>query len=210
MRRRLPRRASRTIECWRPVPPERFVVRNTVVMILLAIFAAATWVATWEPQGETLAAGQIEDTEPLGYYMRGASFSVTDDQGRFTYRVFADRLDELPDDQRLQLTGVTVEYRPSDEAAWSLSAATASYARDGSQLVLNGGVEVRSVPAEGSVPWTVHSEALHFWPETSKVESQAAVEIHAGDWRLVAMGLRMDLKEKTLELESQVHGTLLP
>jgi LPS export ABC transporter protein LptC len=185
-------------------------VRNTVVMILLAIVAAATWFATWQREETAPAAVRAEDAAPLGYYMLGARFSVTDEQGRLAYRVFADRLDELHDDQRLQLTGVEVDYRPADDTAWSISAATASYARDGSQLDLTGGVEVQSEPDENSGPWTVRSDALHFWPETSKAESRAPVEIRIGDWKFDAVGLRMDLKGKTLELESQVHGTLLP
>jgi LPS export ABC transporter protein LptC len=186
-------------------------VRNTVVMILLAILAAATWLASWQRQDVAPAADRVDVAQPLGYYLRGARFSGTDEQGRVTYRVFADRLDELPDDQRLQLTGVDVEYRPTDDdTAWSMSAATASYARDGSLLDFNGGVEVRSALAEGSGRWTVRSEALRFWPETSKVESRAPVEIEVGDWKLVGVGLSMDLKGETLELESQVHGTLLP
>ena len=179
-------------------------------MILLAILAAALWLAAWQRQEAAPVAARAEDTAPLGYYMLGARFSVTDEQGRFTYRVFADRLDELPGDQRLQLTGVEVDYRPADDTAWSMSAATASYARDGSQLDLNGGVEVQSAPNENSGRWTVRSDALHFWPETSRAESRALVEIQIGDWQFDAVGLRMDLKGETLELESQVHGTLLP
>ena len=185
-------------------------MRNTVVMILLAILAAATWLASWQRQDITRAADRVDGAAPLGYYLRGARVSVTGEQGRVTYRVFADRLDELPDEQRLQLTGVDVEYRPTDDTAWSISAATASYARDGSQLDLSGGVEVRSAPAEGSGRWTVRSETLRFWPETSKAESSAPVEIEVGDWKLVGVGLTLDLKGETLELESQVHGSLLP
>lgn len=184
-------------------------MRNTVVMIVLAILAAATWVATWQRQAVAPAVERIEDAEPLGYYIRGARFSGTDEHGRVTYRVVAERLDELPGDQRLQLTGVEVDYRPTDDAAWSMSAATASAAKDGSQLDLLGSVEVRSAPADGSGPWTIRSDALHFWPETSKAESRDPVEVHIGDWKFDAMSLRMDLKGQTLELES-VRGTLLP
>jgi LPS export ABC transporter protein LptC len=192
------------------VPPSGFVVRNTVVMILLAILAAATWLVSWQRQERTPAAAGVDNGEPLGYYLRGARVSVTGEQGLVTYRVFADRLDELPGDQRLQLTGVEVEYRPTDDTAWSISAATARYARDGSQLDLNGGVEVRSLPGEGSDTWRINSDALRFWPEAAKAESRAPVEIEVGSWKLSAVGLRMDLKGETLELESQVHGTLVP
>jgi lipopolysaccharide export system protein LptC len=50
---------------------------------------------------------------------------------------------------------------------------------------------------------------LVFSPDTSKAESDEAVQIHVGDWQLDAIGLRADLKEHTLALESVEHGTLL-
>jgi lipopolysaccharide export system protein LptC len=210
MRRDLPRRASRTIEVGGKCRPSGFIVRNTVVMILLAICAAAIWFAAWQRQEAPPAMERPENTEPLGYYILGARFSGTDEQGRVTYRVSADRLDELPGDQRLQLTGVKVDYQPTDEAAWAISADTATAARDLSQLDLLGSVEVRGAAANGSGPWTIRSDALYFWPQASKVESRTLVEAYVGDWKFDAVGLLMDLKGETLELESEVHGILLP
>ena len=178
-------------------------------MLVLAILAAATWFATWQRQDDTPVAEPAADAEPLGFYALGARLSGTDEEGRVTYRVFADRLDEVPGQQGLQLTGVTVDYRPVDETAWSLSAARAQYARDGSQFDLRGNVEVRNVPTVGEDPLTITTESLLFSPDTSSAESDEAVEIRVGDWQLQAVGLRTHLKEDTLELESQVHGTLV-
>jgi hypothetical protein len=121
----------------------------------------------------------------------------------------AERLDELPDEQRLQLTGVNVEYQPADETAWSISAARGSSPRDGSLLDLVGNVQMRSVPADGSKPRTISTESLRFWPDTSKVETEAPVSFRVGDWQVDGVGLRADLKEDTLELESS-HGIFAP
>jgi LPS export ABC transporter protein LptC len=185
-------------------------VRNTVVMLVLALLAAGTWLATWQRQDTSPPAERVDDAEPLGYYIRGARILGTDEQGRVTYRIFAERLDETPDEQRLQLTGVNVDYRPADETAWSISAASASSPRDGSQLDLAGNVEVRSSPTDGSEPLTIAAANLRFSPDTSSAESDDAVEIRVGDWQLQAVGLRTHLKGDTLELESDVHGTLAP
>jgi LPS export ABC transporter protein LptC len=117
-------------------------------------------------------------------------------------------LDELPGEDRLDLTGVNVDYRPVDEAAWAFTAMTAKYARDGSRLDLKGSVEARSSPTDGARPLELATETLHFSPDTSIVESDDAVQIRVGDWQLDAIGLRADLKERTLELESVEHGIL--
>jgi LPS export ABC transporter protein LptC len=184
-------------------------VRNTVVMLVLAILAAATWVATWDRQDSGPPAAPTT-ARPLGYYAHGARILVTDAQGRVTARVRADRLDELPDEQLLRLEGISVEYEPADETAWSISAASASAPKDGSLLDLSGDVQVRSMPTDGATQQTITTQALRFWPNTSNVESEAPVEIHIGDWRFHTVGLRMDLKGDTLRLESQVHGTFAP
>jgi lipopolysaccharide export system protein LptC len=193
------------------MPPERrSEVRNTLVMLALAILAAGTWIATWQRQGASPPAEQVDDAEPLGYYIRGARIVGTDEQGRVAYRVSAERLDESPDEEQLQLTGVNVDYRPAEETAWSISAARAISPRDGSLLDLDGNVEIRSSPTDGSKPLTIFAGNLRFWPDTSSAESDDAVEIRFGDWHLQAIGLRTHLKGDTLELESEVHGTFAP
>jgi len=185
-------------------------VRNTVVMIVLAILAAATWLVTLQRQDAEPLVESGGEREPLGYYARGARVSGTDDEGRLTYRILAERLDELPGEELLQLTGVTIDYWPgNDGAPWALSAASAMFARDGSELELNGRVEVSSTPSDGSKPVRIETEKLRFLPDTSRVESDAAVKIRVGDWQLGGVGLHTYLKEHTLKLESDVHGTLV-
>jgi len=185
-------------------------VRNTVVMLVLAIFAAATWVATWPPQEQRLPTGRRGEAGPLGYYVRGARLLGTDDEGRVTYRVRAERLDELPAEDQLRLEGVNLEYEPVADTAWAISAAKANALKDGSLLELSGDVEIRNVPAQGSIQQTILTQALRFWPDTSRVESDQPVELRVGDWRLRAVGLSSDLKGHTLRLESQIHGTFSP
>jgi LPS export ABC transporter protein LptC len=182
-------------------------VRNTIVMIVLAILATATTVATWPARDAREPAERSASSGPLGYYLRGARLFGTDDQGRVTYRIRADRLDELPDEARLRLEGVAVEYQPPDETAWAISAASGSVPKDGSLLDLSGNVEIRSAPSDGSNPITINTERLRFSPETSSAESDERVQVRVGDWHFDAVGLRTHLKGDALELESQVHGT---
>lgn len=178
-------------------------------MLVLAILAAATWIATWSPQDRSLPPERSADGGPLGYHVRGARLLATDAQGRVTVTIRAERLAEIPNEARLRLEGVSVAYQPPDETAWAITAAGGSTPRDGSLLELSGGVEIRSVPTDGSAPQTILAPTLRFWPETSSVESNAAVQFRVGDWQLRGTGLRTDLKGQTLKLESEVHGTFV-
>lgn len=179
-------------------------------MVVLAIVAAVTWVASWQREEPATPAPAAADPRPLGYYLHGARLLGTDEQGRVAYRVLAQRIDELPDEGRLRFEGVSVEYQPVDETAWAISAANASGPKDGSQLDLAGNVELRSSPTDGTEPEVITTERLRFSPDTSRVESDEPVEIRIGDWQLAGVGLSTHLKDDTLTLESQVHGTFAP
>lgn len=181
-------------------------MRNTVVMVVLAVLAAATGLVSWQRQATPTPPAVVADARPLGYYVRDARLVGTDEQGRVTYRILAEKLDELPDQQRLRLEGVSVEYRPMETAAWDISAKVANAPKDHSELELEGDVELRSAPADGSAPVVISTQQLKFWLDTSRAETDEAVDVHVGDWRLAAVGLRTHLKDHTLELESQVHG----
>lgn len=182
-------------------------MRNALVMLVLAILAAASWVATWPPQEQSPPTDSNANLGPLGYHARGTRMLVTDEEGRVTVTIRADRLDEVPDEQRVRLEGVAVDYQPADETPWTISAASGSAPKDGSRLDLVGDVEVRSTPTDGSQPLTIATQSLRFQPETSSAESEDHVKIRIGDWHFDAVGLNTHLKGDTLELESQVHGT---
>jgi lipopolysaccharide export system protein LptC len=184
-------------------------LRNTWVLVLLAALAGATWLASLAPAPVApLVDGG--DERPLGYYLRGARLVGTDESGRVAYRIHAERLDERPEQELLELTGVAVEYQPADDTPWRISAAAATAPKDGSQLDLKGSVELESAPTDGSRPVRIATEELRFFPGSSSVESDETVTIHVGDWRLSAKGLRTHLKGDSLELESEVHGRFGP
>ena len=178
-------------------------------MVVLAAFAVATWLygRIPAPAPRTLPA---EGAQPLGYYLRAARILGTDEQGRIAYRILADNLEELPEQQRLKLDGVRIEYRSADSDPWLISAATGSAPKDSSELELRGEVTLRSEPRNGRQPTLIATEALRFFPNTSSAESDMPVRFSVGDWHLEAIGLKTLLKGDVVQLESKVHGTLAP
>jgi lipopolysaccharide export system protein LptC len=181
-----------------------------LITLVLALLAAVTWFASWQPTGPAPAVPTDAESRPLGYYLRDARLVGTDEQGRVSYRLSAERLDEVPNEERLRLEGVSLEYTPADETAWQISAGLGTAPKDRSQLTFAGEVELRSSPTDGSAPVIITTAKLEFWPDTSSAESDEPVTIRVGDWHLAAVGLRTYLKGDTLQLESEVHGTLAP
>lgn len=180
-------------------------MRNILLLVLLAALAGGTWLASRAPVSESVVV-EGGSERPLGYYLRGARLVGTDENGHVAYRIHAEQLDERPEQELLELTGVAVEYQPADDTPWRISAAAATALKDGTQLDLKGNVELVSAPVDGGRPVHIATEELRFFPDTSSVESDQTVTIRVGDWRLSAKGLRTHLKGDSLELESEVHG----
>jgi LPS export ABC transporter protein LptC len=174
-------------------------------MVVLAALAVATWLYGRIPvtAPRTLPA---EGAEPLGYYLRAARMLGTDEQGRVAYRILADNLEELPQQQRLKLDGVRIEYLPADADTWLISANAGTAPKDGSELELKGDVRLRSEPRDGGKAIVIAAETLRFFPNTSSAESDTPVSISVGDWHVEAGRFRTLLKGDVLELESKVHG----
>jgi LPS export ABC transporter protein LptC len=150
------------------------------------------------------------DTRPLGYYLRGARLLGTDATGHVTYVVLADRVEELPDQEQLELAGVRVEYSPENEIPWLVSATRASAPRSGEYLDLTGDVELRSQPTNGRDATIVQTASLRFEPNEFTAQSDSAVVVQIGAHRLEAVGLRAQLKDDSLQLESKIHGQFAP
>ncbi len=97
-------------------------MRNTSLMLLLAIRGGRELDLRRARPGRSPAALERRRRAPLGYYLRGARLLGTDEQGHVAYRILAERLEELPGEERLLLEGVSVEYQPANEVPWVISA----------------------------------------------------------------------------------------
>jgi lipopolysaccharide export system protein LptC len=179
-------------------------------MAVLAAVAFTTWLYGRPPAAGGPGPSAGTPGSPLGYYVLGARLLGTDAEGRVTYRLSADRLEEIPANDSLALAGVRVEYAPPDAAPWLIRATSAISPKDGSSLELKGGVELRSGPSSETAPTVILTDSLRFSPDTSSAESDDDVSISVGDWHLDATGFRTHLKADTLRLESNVHGKLGP
>lgn len=184
-------------------------LRNVLAATVLAGAAAMTWYWSRQPPPAAVARpdGEIEQ---LGYWLRGARLFGADEAGQIIYTVTAERVEELPGEQRLELTGVTIEYRPETDISWLVSAARATGPKSGSYLELSGGVELANDRGDGSPRTVIKAPTLALSHDAYRVESPGPVEVMIGDDVLSAVGLVADLKTDDLRLESNGHGRFVP
>lgn len=183
-------------------------LRNGVAFILLAAAAVGTWYWSRVPEPRDVA-GFEAGAHPAGYYLRDAVLLGTDNEGRVLYRIDAELAEELPQGEGLMLNGVEVKYQPSEEVPWRVRAARAKASSGQSYLQLEGDVELERQTAEGERT-LVQTESLRLEPEQYVATASGQVRFSVNGSTLEAVGLKAFLKDDRLELESEVHGRLLP
>ena len=147
---------------------------------------------------------------PLGYYLSEARIMGTGENGQPLYRIQAGSAEEHPDEGRLVLNDVTVEYQPEHNVPWVLKATRGEIPADESYLDLIGSVELTTSSEEGLDPTIVRTTQLRLEPLNFAASTNASISIFIGTQRLDAVGMRVDLKTDNLALESNVHGQFLP
>ncbi len=184
-------------------------LRNVFVFVVLTAAAASSWY--WSRTGTAdNQPGERRESFPLGYYLTDAEISGTDEDGRLLYRIWAGRAEERPDENRLFMSDVRVEYRPVEGVPWILTADAGEAPTDESYIDLRGAVELANVPLDAGDATVIQTQALRFEPETFVASSDETVSLFLGAHRLDAVGIKVYLRDDRLELESSVHGEFSP
>jgi LPS export ABC transporter protein LptC len=147
---------------------------------------------------------------PLGYYLSEARIMGTGENGQPLYRIQAVSAEDHPEEGRLMLNNVTIEYQPEHNVPWILKASRGEIPTDESYLDLTGDVELATSPEGGLRPTIIHTTQLRLEPLNFTASTNASISIFIGTQRLDAVGMRADLKTDNLALESNVHGQFLP
>ncbi len=150
-----------------------------------------------------------EPAQP-GYYMKGARITETGEDGMPRYRVEAERIQQDPADNSIQLEELTLTYRAPETRDWTVTAARGFVPPDSRILNLAGNVRIVGQPAPDTPPAVVRTERLTLDTESNVASTRDRVDIEWGNRRLSTMGLVADLKAERLQLESAVHGRFVP
>jgi LPS export ABC transporter protein LptC len=184
-------------------------LKNVLGATLLVSIALLSWL--WNRQtvkDEPRVAAPISG--PLGYYLNEARIMGTGEDGQPLYRIQASSAEEHPDEGRLVLNNVTVEFQPEHDVPWVLKAIRGEIHTNESYLDLTGNVELATSPEGGLAPTIIRTTQLRLELLNFVASTNASISIFIGTQRLNAVGMRADLKTDNLALESNVHGQFLP
>ena len=183
-------------------------LRNATLLVLLSAAAVATWLIGRAPTPESTRT-PIPGSQPLGYYLRNATWFDTNADGQVRYRVVAAQIKQSSRDQALQFERLRVDYAPETGVRWSMTAERGSTPGDRSYLELERGVRLTNVPDDGD-PVTIETEMMRLNPDTFVASSDHRVAMRWGNAGLESTGFKADLKQDLLEFESDVSVRFPP
>lgn len=179
--------------------------RNTFGIVLLTATAAASWLLVESSEQDASAPTSSSDIDP-GYYLNEATIFGTDQEGRTLYELRAARIRHVPEDDRIELDRLHLDYDVASQAPWRLDAQSGVIPSGGASIALAGQVRLVNTPLDGAQSTVIRTESL----DVAFVEHVAStldpVQIDRGGHVITATGLRADLKAERLRLQSEVRG----
>jgi LPS export ABC transporter protein LptC len=177
--------------------------RNLLLTIMLAGGALATWVLA-RVSGEPEAPIADPGPAPQGNYLLDAVMHRTDDNGRLSHRILADRVEQETEDAEFVLEGMRVEYSPDSNVHWNVSAARGFADADRDALRLTEGVRLVYTTDAGRDETIFETNELHLDAEGRYATTNQLVTMQRGSSVMTATGLELDLNIDEWKLDSNV------
>ena len=181
-------------------------------ILAVAALAVSTWILTSPGNGPRVS---DDRSELPGYFLKNAVMTDYDDNGVPGVRIRAERIDQVANSTDIAMSNVTVNYTPETGEAWVMVGDTA-HVDPGTKIVhVQGNVKLQGDPTaivKGKAVSTpvIRTDALSYSVNDSVVTAPGDVRMDFGKHALMGHGLKGNLKEQTLRLESKVNGRFYP
>ncbi len=179
------------------------------LLIAGVLFAAvvASWLLLDRPEPVPETAPAVSES---GYYLRDAVIEGMGTDGRRLYTLRAGRIVQAPADSSVTMEDVEMRYLSPGQDPWRLTATQGAIPAEGETIELRGDVTIEEVLFAGPEPTVIRAPELDVDLRAHLATTDTAVLIERGNNRITAVGLRADLKDRKLTLQSDVHGRFLP
>lgn len=151
--------------------------------------------------------GAIAPSEAVSrpaYYLKDAVITETRPDGSPKIRLVANRIEQVPEDDSIELYTVRVDYLTDPDKRWLLSADEGLVPPDSRTIEFSGNVELR--PSDGPPGSYLRVDALNIDTDRNiAYTTTSPVSIRFGNHALRVKRLEADLTNEKLKMES-VHG----
>jgi LPS export ABC transporter protein LptC len=172
----------------------------TLSLAVIGILALAYW---WRRDNAQLTSNVV--STPRGYYLTDALIRQTGTNGNPRYSLHAASIEQDPADDSIDARQVTLNYQIAPDTQWLLTADSGHVPAASRSITFNGNVLIK--PANGqTAPVTMRTGTLTVDMLNDLASAPGKVTIEMNQRRLTGVGLRADLQQQQVRIESQVHG----
>ena len=145
----------------------------------------------------------------VGYYVRDARLLGTGPDGHLLYQVSASTAEQVLKDGAITMEDVALDYSPTGEAPWEMTAERGQIPPDRNIIILSG--DVVATTRSEDVPLTrIRTDYLEIDPEADMATTDHTVAVERDRGTLRAGGLRVYLKQDRMQLVGEVRGSFAP
>lgn len=190
--------------------------RWLLAVVVIGLVIAAAYVAGSRTQSGSAAARPNEaDAATYAYEAHDVVLRQMDSSGALQYEIQAGSVTQLPRDGAIEARDLTMHYDPPGREVdpgrrWTLTASGAQLPEASDVVKLAGQVLVQGRVPQSPAPIRFQSEQLDYNLRTQELASSAAFEFHWGGSQFSGRGLRANIKQGTVSVESTTNGNIVP
>jgi LPS export ABC transporter protein LptC len=148
------------------------------------------------------------------YFVQRLSLLSLSPEGNPNWRVQAAGLRHFPADDSARFEQLSLVSLDAQRPIARLRADTGQWfnaqASRETSIALQGGVEVIRAASPGQAQWQARTERAVVFPDSERVRSDNAVRITQANQELQGTGFELDLRQRTLRLDSNVRAIWHP
>ena len=162
-------------------------------------------------QRESAAQVTVEEAMPdPGYSARKAHMVQTAADGHPLYTLDAAQVQQQPGQETVTLQEVHFAFRDDSGNEWTARANEGELSQNTGMVKLSGAVHVNGILPGADEPADMSTEHLAFDTKAQLLTTADPVTLVMSGRKLDATGMKANLKESRVQLESAIHGTYLP
>lgn len=182
---------------------------TTRLLLVAALVALIAVVVQWRLLDREPAT-DLPDVQRPGYFLTGVVLEEFGTDGKLRIGLESKTATEDPANGFVRLADVSVDYHAPTGRLWHLTADEGRVPPGGRVVEFEGDVRLNGTPGDGAQRAELRTARLTLDTEAETATTRSAVELAFGAHRMHAMGMRADLKQGNLRLESGVNGLFNP
>jgi LPS export ABC transporter protein LptC len=178
------------------------IVRIVIVLAIIGIIVGGLFLGQGGPSPVVVTGTGTAGDVP-GYSARNAQVTQTGDDGRVVFTVVSPLIRQQANDERVQLDAPRITFVSVENGTWHAQSRSGLIQPGGTSVDLHGDVRMDGMLSDS--PVVINTSTISFDTRTEIARTPAYLTVDARGGTLGATGMVANLKEGTLELESNPH-----